>query len=298
MARSMPSSSTSRWVTSRAVRGPSTETSTPRSRAAAPSAGRVQRGLAQVERHDVGAHRGRRPPRRTAPAPRPAGAARAWSSASRSMWWSQRVPPGRGEDAGLAHAAAQPLADHPGLRRSARRCRPPASRPARPGPWTGRPTACRTARRTSASGTPSATCACQIRAPSQCSATPASSATARSAAQRGQRDHRAAAPVVGLLDGDRPGRHRVVAVRADHRRDQRRGRASAPTAGQVRVEMPPIAAAAPISYVTTCASASQSSSLAGRHEQLQRDLVGHRAGRGEQRRLVPEQRGDLGLAAR
>ncbi len=38
---------------------------------------------------------------------------------------------------------------------------------------------------------------------------------------------------------------------------------SAPTAGQVREEIPPYAAAAPISYVTTCASASQSSSSPG-----------------------------------
>ena len=32
----------------------------------------------------------------------------------------QRVPAGRGEDAGLAHAAAHPLADHPRRARSAR----------------------------------------------------------------------------------------------------------------------------------------------------------------------------------
>src|SRR3712207_3938302 len=38
---------------------------------------------------------------------------------------------------------------------------------------------------------------------------------------------------------------------------------SAPTDGQVRVEMPPIAAAAPSSYETTCASAPVSSSPPG-----------------------------------
>src|SRR5438046_903037 len=38
---------------------------------------------------------------------------------------------------------------------------------------------------------------------------------------------------------------------------------SPPHAGQVRLEMPPNAAAAPISYVTTCASASHSTSVAG-----------------------------------
>src|SRR5690606_18088356 len=39
IARSIPASSTSRWVTSRASRGPITETSTPCARAAAASAG-------------------------------------------------------------------------------------------------------------------------------------------------------------------------------------------------------------------------------------------------------------------
>ncbi|GAB3861911.1 hypothetical protein GCM10029963_67230 [Micromonospora andamanensis] len=41
------------------------------------------------------------------------------------------------------------------------------------------------------------------------------------------------------------------------------GSSWAPTGGQVREVTPPYAAAAPISYVTTCASASQSSSAPG-----------------------------------
>jgi hypothetical protein len=41
------------------------------------------------------------------------------------------------------------------------------------------------------------------------------------------------------------------------------GSMSPPTGVQVRVDTPPIAAAAPISYVTTCASPSQSNSSPG-----------------------------------
>ena len=51
----------------------------------------------------------------------------------------------------------------------------------------------------------------------------------------------------------------------------------------------------PISYVTTCASASQSSSSPGGTSSCRAIWLAIDAGRGEQRRLVPEQRGDLGL---
>ncbi|GAA3340351.1 hypothetical protein GCM10020358_27630 [Amorphoplanes nipponensis] len=94
----------------------------------------------------------------------------------------------------LAHPAAEPLAEHPGLRdafraaddqRADRRAQPlgqAADRVSKSAPY-------------SANGTASATWACQIRAPSQCSATPAVSAASRSARRRGQAGHAAAAEV-------------------------------------------------------------------------------------------------------
>ena len=116
MARSMPASSRSRWVTSRTVRGPSTDTSTPSARAAAASAGASSRRLGQVQRDDVRAHR----PRPTTPNGASASASRAGPGVVVGEPVDvvvQRVQAGGGEDAGLPHAAAHPLADDPGPRR-------------------------------------------------------------------------------------------------------------------------------------------------------------------------------------
>jgi hypothetical protein len=107
---------------------------------------------------------------------------------------------------------------------------------------------------------PSATWACQIRAPSQCSATPASSATRRIA--RSVSNGITAPParlwvcstaIARVGTAKKPSGRTIAATTS--------GSTSPPTAGQVRVDTPPMAAAAPISYVITCASASQSSSL-------------------------------------
>ena len=234
----MPASSTSRWVTRRAVRGPSTDTQHALLRAPPRRARRVQRRLGQVQRHDVGAHPGRvHHPERGQRLGQPG--ARAWSSASRSMWCAQRVPAGRGEDAGLAHPAAQPLADHAGPARSARRCRSTSEPTGAPRPLDRQTDSVSKSPPYDGQRHPVG----DVRVPDPGAVAVQRRARRRrrprrSAAQGGQRDHPAAAAVVGLLDRDRPGRHRVVAVRPDHRGD-RSGSRSAPTAGQVRVEIPP-----------------------------------------------------------
>src|SRR5947199_4085306 len=112
------------------------------------------------------------------------------------------------------------------------------------------------------SGTPSATEACQIRAPSQCSASPCPSASRR---RLSNVDSGSTAPpprlcvcstaTARVATAWYPAGRTIAATVSTSR--------SAATAGQVRVEIPPIAAAAPISYVTTCASASHSSSSPG-----------------------------------
>ena len=131
----------------------------------------------------------------------------AWSSASRSTWWSRacspaaartptwRMPPpsrlrhtrdsamrGGGPDDERADRCAEPLAqadrEHVGA-----------------------------SRRTSSSGVPVATWAFQIRAPSTCTPMPRSSAKRRTRLHVLERRDRAAAEVVGVLDRDRAGGH-------------------------------------------------------------------------------------------
>ncbi len=79
IARSMPSSSTSRWVTSRRKRGPSAETSTSCSRALAATA--AASGTSSTTMFVS-------MPAGSAPSASPSRRARAWSSASRSMLWA------------------------------------------------------------------------------------------------------------------------------------------------------------------------------------------------------------------
>ena len=225
------SSSTSRWVTSRAVRGPEHRDQHAVARAAAaPSAGRVQRGLASGRAArcwcapgSASTHAERRQRLGQPAGPRvvvgqPVDVVR------------QRVLPGRGEDAGLAHAAAHPLADPPGLGDplgAADTTSEPTGAPSPLDRQTDSVSKSRAVRR------PAAPRRRRARARSgrrrSAARRPASSATARSARSVSQRDHRAAAAVVGLLDRDRPGRHGEVAVRPDHRRRPRPGRCRAPT---------------------------------------------------------------------
>ena len=247
--------------------------------------------LVQVQRHDVGLDDGgvehaERGDRLGQP-----GRACSWSSASRSTWWSSayrpaaarmpawRMPP----PSRLRHSRAVAI-------RSAA-ADAAASRPARRGPWTGRPTRCRRARRRWP-GHAGGDGACQIRAPSQCRATPASRRPVPQLLQLVERLHRAAAPVVRLLDGDRRGGGQVPVALRPHLGDQLRrrpaGRPRRPGAGgdaedrgrradlvgdHVRVGVAEQLLARP---QTSC-----------RPIWLPIDPRRH-----EQRRLVPEQRGD------
>ncbi len=128
------------------------------------------------------------------------------------------VQPGGREDADLPHPAAHPLAPDPRLGDGVGASRPPASRPARRAPWTGRRPARRRTAPYSASGTPVATWAFQIRAPSRWIRDADLVGPRRAAPQVRERQHRAAGEVVGVLDRDRGGAHEERAhVGREHR---------------------------------------------------------------------------------
>ncbi len=112
--------------------------------------------------------------------------------------------------------------------------------------------------------------------------------------QGGERDHATTAQVVGLLDGDRRGRHRREAGRADHRGDPvhvQRGAGRRPGPGRDAAQHR--GGAQLVRHHVRIRPGQQLPT--GRRDELQRDLVGHRAGRGEQRRLVPEELRDVPL---
>ena len=97
-------------------------------------------------------------------------------------------------------------------------------------------------------------------------------------AQRRQRDDRTAGAVVGLLDGDGPGRHGEEPVRPDHRGDllgvdvapdRRPGPGRDAADGGRRADL--------VGHDVRVGVTQQF--LRRRHEQLDRDLVRHRAGR-------------------
>ena len=107
----------------------------------------------------------------------------------------ERDDPGRGDHAGLAHAAAQPrplrarLGDHVGAARTA------ASRPARSSPFDRQNITVSAGATSSRGATPSATAAFQMRAPSTCTAQPAVVRDlARASPSRRRRSARPTAP--------------------------------------------------------------------------------------------------------
>ena len=259
-ARSMPSSSTSRWVTSRSNCGPSAETSTPCSRAAAATAGRV----GHRQHHDVGLGQRRVDAQLGG---QPGGPGVVVGQPFDVVLQGETA--GRGQDADLPHAAAVALAPDPGLgdplgrghqHRADRRAQP-LGQADRHGVEAGGQLGQRC---------PEATWAFHSRAPSRCRPRPCARASCCTARTAVQRLHRAAAEVVGVLHRDRGGRDQVrPGVRGDqlgHRVGDRAGRASA---RQVRVVMPENTAAAPSSARTTCAVWSHTSSCAGFHQQPQ-----------------------------
>ena len=145
----MPSSSTSRCVTSRA----NARTRAPRSRR--PARGRRRRARPRSRRCARGraprcwsrrarARRRRRPPRRARRKPLRAGVV----VGEPLDVVVERVEARGSEDADLAHSAAVALAPHAGRGDAARRCRRAPSRRERRAPWTGTPRPCRRPRRT------------------------------------------------------------------------------------------------------------------------------------------------------
>ena len=111
-----PPGSTSRWVTSRAERGPSTEIRTPLSAAAAASAGGVEPVAGQVQRDDVGRGVDRVHHVRSGLVARHGEQVRVLVVLGQPLdVVLDREKPGSSEDPGLAHAGAVPLAPDPGL---------------------------------------------------------------------------------------------------------------------------------------------------------------------------------------
>ena len=227
-----------------------------------------------------------RPARRTAPAPRPAGRrARGPRSTVRCGGRARTARPPRGSPPAACRRPSACGSTAPW--RSARRDDTTSEPTGAPSPLDRHTETVSNSRPYASSGTPSATCACQIRAPSQCR-TGRRRRDRAQRLQRGQRDHPAAAAVVGLLDRDRAGGHREEAVRPDHAGDDvgiEVGADGRPGAGRDAAERR--RGADLVRHDVRVRVAEQL--LGRRHEQLHRDLVGHRAGRGEQRRLVPEQ---------
>jgi hypothetical protein len=200
----------------------------------------------------------------------------------------QRVETRRRQDAHLAHAAAEPLADQPGLGDAL----PGADHE-------------RADRRTQALGEADRQRVEQpavrgqrhpvghVRVP-DAGAVAVQQDVAGPGAQRlqgGQRHDRPAAQVVGLLHRDRRGRHRRIAGRPDHRGDL--GRVEGGTDRRPRTGGQPTQRRGRTQFVRHHVRVGPREQFpAARGDQLQRDLVGHRAGRAEQRRLMPEQLGD------
>ena len=201
------------------------------------------------------------------------------------------VQPRRGQHADLAHAAAEPLAPHPGLVRS--RPRSPTTREPTGAP---RPLLRQTAR-TSAHRAVLRRAGCRSRR-----ARSRSGRRRRARRSRGRRRTRApracrrcgvTAPPpklwvfsteiarVATKNGPMSGANIVSIVARSTGR---------PT--QVRMVRPVNAPCAPSSARAMCADASQSTSSPDPDQRADRQHVGHRPGGGEQRRLLAEQAGD------
>ena len=291
-ARSTSSSPTSRWVTSRRCRRSSRLTSTPSSRQAATTAA----ASVVSEDDDVGLDRrpGRRRPVRPLPPPRPAG------GPARG-----RRPAGR--RGGRARAARRPRGCRPGASRRRAACArhgrarrvaadDASSEPTgAPRPFDRHTDTVSNSPPYVASGTPLATCAFHSRAPSRCSARPADAVTSRSR-RRSSSGWTVPPPKLWVFSTT------TAAV------DTKYGPASGRISVRDRVDVDQAAVSG--------AGAGRDAGEGGRgtelgphdvgvgvaeqllprlDEQPDAELVGHRAGRGEQGRLVAEQLGDPAL---
>ena len=158
-----------------------------RARRAPPAARRAPRRR-DARSHDVGAARatGRSRARRSSATTSARRRARAWSSASRSTIVRMRDEAGRGEHAGLAHRAAEPLALDAALARSRRRARRAASRPARRDPWRDSSSRSSPARRADAASAAERDDALKSRAPSRCTGRPPRGGDQRRGRRRGR----------------------------------------------------------------------------------------------------------------
>ena len=220
----------------------------------------------------------------------------AWSSAQPVDVVVERVEPGRGQDADLAHPAAHPLAADPRLRRSRSASRRPASPTGRPAPWTGtRPARPRT-RRTPRAGRRWRRGRSRAAPRRGGRRTPTEPAQVRSARRSSSGSTAPAGEVVGVLDRDRGGadeeRPHVGGV---HLLRSPRGRSARAGARQVRMVSPVSAPWAPSSARAMWAEASQSTSWPGDDQRGDGQHVGHRAGGREERVLEAEQVGHPSL---
>ena len=241
--------------------------------------------------------RGRRTDQPRSRRPAASGRARAWSSASRSMRSSadQRR---RGEHPALAHAAAEHLAQPPRLLARTPPTRPPRNRPGAPRPLLRQTCTVSTPTVSVAGGTPSATAACQSRAPSRCTRRPRGPGRGRDGGVLVRGGHGAARGVVGVLQAQQRGAQRVVRPGACRRRGGRRRGRPCPgpaSCGSGRGMPPASHAAVPSSASSTCAPAGARNASPRVEVAHQRDEVAHRAARRPQRVVRAEQAGDPGL---
>ena len=266
-----------------------------RARRARRAARRSRPGSAASARaHDVRAHasRDRRCPASARPARRPARRARAWSSASRSTIVSSATMPA----AAITPAWRIPP---PSRRRCAR-----ASAITSAGPHSTEPTGApspfdRQNITVSAAATSSRRRCRRARSPrSRCARRRRARAGRRRAPSSHERSH--------LVGADRRARRRHVRVlEHEHRRrrqlvraclrSRRRSRRARPTAGASARRCSCGAAAA--SYGTRAARSGHSTSVPGRDEHADRELVRHRARRHVERGFLAEQPGRERLAA-
>ena len=165
--------------------------------------------------------------------PSPSRRARSWSTASSSTWWSSAYS---------AAAATIPACRMAPPKRnfwrhatSIRSAGPASTAPSgQPSPFERQSVTVSTRDPTSAGGTPSATAAFIIRAPSMCTPTPAGPRDRDDGIELGERPHASAGDVVGVLD-DEHGRALVDHVLGGRaRRAHLRRREPAADAGQRR----------------------------------------------------------------
>ena len=253
-ARSASARETSRWVTIRTAVGPTVATRTPCSAAAATNAAASLRSTTTMLVSTVAG---------SSPQASASSRACAWSSASRSTWWSRACSP--------AAARTPTWRMPPPIRLRRTRASSTASREPTISEPTGAPSPLdRQTARTEAIGAVlrERDAGGDVRVPDpgtvEVDAGADPGGPLPQLLELGEREHGAAGEVVGVLDRDRRGADEERAhVRREQRPDRRPGSARPRGCVHVRIVIPPMAPCAPSSARAMCAEDSQSTSWPG-----------------------------------